>query len=448
MLDKIRVDFSEWILSGLTGDPALLRSECAAFLHALNEGGVRAGGEPVRGLFLPKLFSERDEQILKKAGETFASIGEKAIRFYWQSEKFRSLFAFPTPLEDAVRVVPPYEVLLPMLRADIFYDEETGGFLLCELNTDGTSGMIEDAELLRAFSATKTAGTLREMGELAGYELFDSLAKTYLEIWDSAAIPPRNGSRPLCVIADFLECASSLDEFERYRESFERSGADAAVADVRELAFDGESLRLPDGRAVDLIYRRAVTSDIISRPEESRDLLLAHRAGAVCLMGGICTQIVHDKAYIPAVLDGIAKEFLTGEERDFLAEHVPFTAVLGPDVIRSRNVLNTRDNWVLKPRSSYGSRGVFIGRETAAGEWETCLETLAGGDYLLQEFVEPYRTRNLDPESGKTALFGNTTGIYHYGKKYAGIYSRASEHTVISTSLGGYDLASAVFRQK
>ena len=433
----------------LTSDDALRRNDCAAFVRALASCGVTAGGKAVRGLFLPKIFSEKAERILKHAGETFAAIGEKAIRFFWEDEEFRSLFGFDGELAEAVRIVPPYETLLPMLRVDVFYDEESGDYQLCELNTDGTSGMIEDAELVRAFSGTETFSRIGEAGCVSGYELFDSLARTYLGIYRSADPPAgTDAERPLCAVVDFLECASSLDEFGRYRESFERLGAEAVVADVRDLAFDGTALRLKDGRMVDLIYRRAVTSDLFSRTEEARDLLAAHRAGAVFLMGGICTQIVHDKAFLPAVLSKRAEAFLTAEERAFLREHVPETAILTEDAVRRYALRATKDRWVLKPRSSYGSRGVYIGRETAAAEWEAALKTLSGGTYLLQEFVEPYRSWNIDPESGDSGEFGNTTGIYVFGERYAGLYSRASAHTVITTARGGYDLGSAVFRPK
>ena len=71
----------------LTSDDALRRNDCAAFVRALASCGVTAGGKAVRGLFLPKIFSEKAERILKHAGETFAAIGEKAIRFFWEDER-------------------------------------------------------------------------------------------------------------------------------------------------------------------------------------------------------------------------------------------------------------------------------------------------------------------------------------------------------------------------
>ena len=46
---------------------------------------------------------------------------------------------------------------------------------------------------------------------------------------------------------------------------------------------------------VDAVYRRAVTSDVLTHFDEVPGLLEAAEHNAVCLVGGFRTQIVHNK---------------------------------------------------------------------------------------------------------------------------------------------------------
>ena len=38
-----------------------------------------------------------------------------------------------------------YAQLIPLARVDVFFDEETGDYQFCELNTDGSAGMRMEA---------------------------------------------------------------------------------------------------------------------------------------------------------------------------------------------------------------------------------------------------------------------------------------------------------------
>jgi hypothetical protein len=446
----------EFCRSQISEHPAENEADGRRMLRSLADG-VRVEGGAVRGLYIPKIFSEEAESILKEAGEKTERICEKVIRHYRESESFRKEFGFSPELEELACIDPGYETLLPILRTDIFFNESTYEWKYCELNADGSSGMIEDRELNAEFRKTSLYRKLSGMGRIESYELFHSLANQYLNVY---AQTKTAHDRPFVTIVDFLEYASSLDEFEEYRKCFEELGADAAVCDIRDLEFDGEKLTCGGkrteekydgcresgaGRKIDVIYRRAVTSDILSHPQESAALKAACRAGAVCLLGSFCTQAVHDKAFFPAVMSREGQSCLTGEEIDFLKEHLPET-IMPAD---AGMALKNKDRWVLKPRSSYGSRNIFIGKDCTEEEWEHHLSEIPKEDYLLQEYIEPYASRNIDytEKDAQLRKYYNTTGIYLFGGKFSGIYSRASENRIISTSKGGFDLASCVLRK-
>ncbi len=422
-------------------DPASREADLRIFRENLSASGVRVSGKEIRGLLIPKFFSEKQTALLKEAGETMARICEKAVRFFFESAAFRSCYAYPPKVEELILTDPGYTPVLPMLRVDLFYDEVKDDFRLCELNTDGSSGMIEDAELGRIFRETELYRCLLTRIGIRPFELFDTLAKRYLSIFSGSG---KRKEAPNVAVVDFLEKASSLDEFERYRRAFEKLGAPARIIDVRDLTCRDGILSTADGWQIDLIYRRAVTSDLLADPEAGCALLSAAKAEHVCLMGSFATQIVHDKAFFPSLLK-FGNAFLTEEEQCFVRDHLPVTVALTPKEIESRSIRTEKDRWVLKPRDSYGSRGVYLGPETEAEEWERLLDTFCEADYLAQEYVEPFSTKAVLPKTGRSVRIFHTTGIYVIGGKMTGLYSRASEQKIISTGTGGYDLASLVY---
>ncbi|MDO4479112.1 MAG: glutamate-cysteine ligase family protein [Lachnospiraceae bacterium] len=495
-------------------DPFVHVKGVQAMQDYLAGNGVTVGGQPVKGVYNPRIFGERDIAIFERIATDMASIGRKAMAYYKQEPHFRKYYEFSPLMHELIMQDPGYGAHLPMLRSDIFYDDKTGDFMFCEFNTDGSSGMIEDRELVRAFEQTPLYEALCERCrdedlQVESFELFDTLAKAYVRIWRESRVrrslmslatinpmtqaiendgadrqchcedTPRPDEitgasdlddQPVIAIVDYLENASSLDEFEAYRDAFERAGEPCVVADIRELDFDGEALRLPDGRMVGAIYRRAVTSDILAMPREATALLAAYRAGRVCLLGGFETQVIHDKGFMMAVQDEAFLNTLTDSERRLVTGHMPKTMYLTKDEAGSEAVRNAKDRWVLKPVSAYGSKGVYMGSLCTEDEWAAALQAHADHGYICQEKIRPMESGHfLIKKSGAEALtreaesedvssveneavlslrsFYNTTGIYAVDGHFMGLYSRMSEHEIITTHLGAVDAASVVIRK-
>lgn len=409
----------------------------------------------VRTLYIPKLFTQKEVDKFSRAVEELYGIFDKVIGEFQRNPQYRALFGFPKELEELILRENKYSCNIPISRIDIFYQEETGDFKFCEFNTDGTSAMNEDRELNIAFRTSKAYQEFAGKHCLTSFELFDTWVEEALKLYEEYAANKRAGQEaadvgrktegelsvlPKVAIVDFMENATT-NEFYIFKERFEKKGCKAFVCDIRELKWDGERLFTPEGEPIDLIYRRAVTSDILTHFSEVGDFLEAVKRDQVCLLGDFRTQIVHNKILYKILHMEETLALLTGREQVYVKAHVPYTVSLDTifepenETLR-KAVFENKDGWIIKPEDSYGSKGVHAGVELEKdSEWVEFLNEARGQKYILQEFHTPYRLSNIDllAEDWKWITTSNLSGLFVYNGKFCGVYSRISFDKMIST---------------
>lgn len=405
-------------------------------------------GRCVSTLYVPKMFRPLDIERFQSLLSTLYGIFDKVINRYREDAVYRKLFGFSKEEEDLILRTPLYDCKIPIARIDIFYDEETGAFKFCEFNTDGSSAMNEDRELNTALKMTAGYQKLAEEYEIDSYELFDSWVEKSLEIYRSAK---NHKEKPNVAIVDFMESATN-NEFEIFAKGYEKKGLRCEICEIRDLKYENGILYTKSGMPVDMIYRRAVTSDIMKHYEEVKDFIQAVKDEKVCLLGDFTTQIVHNKILYHVLHHPVTGAMLTEEERTYVKDHVPYTVTMDQDYVPMEEILNHKDNWILKPLDSYGSKGIFAGVEYDDEEkWKEIVQEHARKDYLVQEFCTPYQTANIDFTKGSDAPFiqiSNLTGLFVYGGEFKGIYSRVSRVQIISTQYSEIALPSIVISEK
>lgn len=414
----------------------------------INGSTAKYHGRCVSTLYVPKMFTKEDIANFHSLIHTLYGIFDKVISQYRKDASYRSLFGFEKELEDLILRKMRYKSRIPIARIDIFYDEETKDFKFCEFNTDGSSAMNEDRELNHALKLTLGYRQLAEKYCLETFELFDSWAETSLRIYRETSGAKE---RPHVAIVDFMESATN-NEFEIFAESYRKFGAECEICEIRDLRYQDGALYGKEGKAIDLIYRRAVTSDIMKHYEEVGDFLAAVREDAVCLIGDFVTQIAHNKVLYRILHHPQTQKFLTEEENAYVKAHVPYTALMTDSHLPYEEIKNDKDKWILKPLDSYGSKGVFAGVEyDSADKWIEIVDTHRREGYLAQEFHVPYQTKNIDFSKGADTDFlwvSNLTGLFVYDGAFQGIYSRVSRGKIISTQYSEIALPSIVVREK
>lgn len=401
-------------------------------------------GKPVPFLYQPMFFTEQDIDIFKNTVKLLMSITNKVVDKYIESPEFRMKFKYPKLLEDLILIDHGYDNNVPIGRFDIFYG---GGnnFKFCELNTDGSSAMNEDNTIARILLETEPLKKMKEKYKISYFELIHKWVDESIKIYRKF---PNAIKKPNVAIVDFEESGTPA-EFQEFRKAYIDKGYNAEIADPRELKYVNGNLYYKDMK-IDLIYRRIVTKELIERNEEIQDFIKAYKDQAVCVIGPIKSQIMHNKKIFKILHDEDTLRLFTEEEKAFIKAHIPFTKELKGDEAVYQEVLNNKDKYIIKPEDLYASKGVYAGRDFSLIEWKEKLDKCWDNNYLYQEFCVPYTRDFIEFENGKMKVskFGHIVGLFSYNGELSGLYTRIGKGSIISGLHGYYTVPNLLVQCK
>ena len=187
---------------------------------------------------VPKFFTQEIREHFTSITETMYGILIKVIAHYLQDSAYRKLFGFEPLLEQLILSNSGYKSLLPILRIDVFYNEETGAFKFCECNTDGTSGMGEEWDIAHAIENTTVFRTFARGKQIVIDDLFEALIDEFFNIYQDY---DKKVADPVIAVVDFME-SGVCAEFETFKKRVEARGYKAIVADIRELTYNNNTL--------------------------------------------------------------------------------------------------------------------------------------------------------------------------------------------------------------
>lgn len=335
---------------------------------------------------------------------------------------------------------PGYPEISVSSRLDSFLTEESYQFV--ELNAECPAGIgFADlaSEIFMELPAMRQVMGAFEIEPLMSRDrMLASLLDAYREFGG------RN--KPVIAIVDWKDVPTRM-EFEIFQDYFRRQGYECLIVDPRELEFRGGMLYAGEAR-IDLVYRRLLTNEFLARISETRALLDACRAGAVCVVNSFRSKVIHKKMLFGILTDERFSRLFTPEELDVIRRHIPWTRrVRQGKTVRDNAVIDLvpfirvgREELVLKPNDEYGGKGIFIGSECSDSEWDSAIETALQGDYLVQQRVRvlyeqfPY----FDPD-GRIEITQQLVDLdpLLYSGKVRGAFTRLSTSALCNVTSGG-----------
>ena len=438
-MDSVTLE-GEWldICSSLEGDAASHRAGDAylAGTNALYHGGA------IQWSFVPKVFSRRDAGYLAWVAETMGRIMDKVTRAFLERADVRAAFALDPRIEELALAPVPYETLIPIARVDIFLNEETGDFQFCELNTDGSSGLLATVEATRANLLTETGRAFAARHDVAAFDLHALCARAVLDCYREAG---GVAERPVFIAVDYSE-SIALHEVEEYASVFDALGAELRFADIRDLSYENGVLCDAHG-PVDAVWRRVVISEMLEKPCPGADAFMrCVREGAVPVMGGFRTWPCATKTVFALLHSPLAETILAADELAFVREHVPATFML--DGESDLTAFAERERWIAKPRDGYNGAGVVAGSDCTAGEWDEVLREMAATGGTVQAYAPQYALPNM--EGGIAGIgedprpYSNMEGLFLFNGAFGGVFTRCGLNAVIGEHTGRLNMGCLV----
>lgn len=398
---------------------------------------IKAHNKDIPFSYVPLFINKEDYDFFTDITKMLIKILSKITRKYIEDESYRKLFPFSKTMENLILLPCNYENIIPVGRYDLFLNESDNSYKFCEFNTDGSGGMSRDFEISSAILANTTNYEFIKKYNAKPFDTIDLIAEELIKTYNTDKNKVDN---PTFCITDFTE-EGVMSDFQRFIKAFKNKGIDARFTDVRNLYFDGEKLiDKTDGKKIDAIYRRLVTSVLIERIDECKDLIKAVENEKVVLLGHFRTSIAHSKNISVVIHDKKTKEFLTEEETEFINLHMPLSYYLSDNNLDNKlkeNIIANKDKWIIKPDEGFGSFGIYCGKDETKESWQNIINDKMNHHYIVEEFIDSEKVNFLNYINNKIENYNLMIGVYHCNDKVTGFYSRGGNNGIIDFNHDG-----------
>ncbi|HEU4934593.1 MAG TPA: hypothetical protein VFT48_21085 [Pyrinomonadaceae bacterium] len=383
MEDRIK-ELDRSIIDDVTLGPTLFE-ELRAAQHEL---GLLQGDRATCPFLRPHILPRTQYETVKRAAETLAGACEKIAIAALTDAALMALLNVTQAEEEVARIEPRYSRLCVSSRLDGFMS--TRGFQFLEYNAETPAGVGDQMQLEKVLFRLPA---LKQFLEANSHwlpkphrALLVSLLKAYRE-WGGEEDKPR------IAIIDW-EGVPTSSEFRILKDYFVADGYPALIADPHDLEYNGEYLSI-DGFRIDIVYKRVVIHEFLSRFGLDHPLIQAYRDGRVCMANSFRTKLVHKKSTFAVLSDPLYENLFESGELEMIRKHIPWTCYVRPSrtVFHGSEfdletlILNEQRQFVLKPNDDYGGHGVFLGWECSRQEWQDAVKAALLKPYVVQERV-------------------------------------------------------------
>ena len=436
--DKIKDDYIKII----NEDYKDYRKDYQNLLEKRKEYGATYKEEVLPTLYDAYFYDTKDFKLYDGMINIFMSIVEKVTKEYLENENYRKLFDLDPLTEKLILKDPGYDISTPIARFDVMYDDKKD-YKFCELNTDGSSAMLEDKSLADLMKDSKSIKKLEEKYQINHINLLESLVDSIEDLYFS--IKGKKEKINIAIV-DIIEFDNI--EFETIKNLFQKRGHNCKIANLKDLERKNNSLYIEDMK-IDLVYRRLVTSDLIENKELGKNLIDSYLNDEIISIGSFRSTLFYTKDIFRILRLEESQKILSEKENEFIKKHIPYTEKLNYEKDKEKLVAN-KDKYILKPIQGYASHGIYVGKEHTKKEFEKILEEIKNKNYIYQEYytVNPMKFIKMEKEKAKLEKFSYVTGLFAYNKKFIAPYMRIGNAAMISSAREYYVVSSLEIKEK
>lgn len=436
--DQIKIDYEKIINENYQE----YKKDYEKLLNNRKEYGATYKEEEIPTLYDAYFYSQEDYKLYDDMIDTFMSIVEKVTKEYVENESYRKLFALDHLTEKLILKHPGYNISTPIARFDVMYDGRED-YKFCELNTDGSSAMLEDKSLADLMKETKAIEKLKEKYVIDHTDLLQSLVDSIEVLYYKTK---KTKEKINIAIVDIVEFDNI--EFKTIQKLFEKKGHRCKIANLKDLERKDGGLYIDDMK-IDLVYRRLVTSDLIENKDIGKNLIDSYLNDEVMTIGSFRSTLFYTKDIFRILRLKESQKILSEKENEFIKKHIPYTEKFDYQKDKEK-ILEEKDKYILKPIQGYASHGIYVGKEHDKKEFEKILDQIKDKDYIYQEYytVKPIKFIKMEDDKAKLEDFSFVTGLFAYNKKFISPYMRIGNAALISSARQYYVVSSLKIREK
>jgi uncharacterized circularly permuted ATP-grasp superfamily protein len=361
----------------LLEDERLTAVSAEALAQGQRERRLMFGERPLCVAIRPQILTgPRYEQAVTAAQGVYSALHtlEKVVL---RDEELRRELGLAPEEERLAMADPGFRSSSPSVRLDSFFADQVR---FVEYNAESPAGMAYSDNLAQVFAGLPVMKAFRKLFR----GRFMPTRARQLKAMLRAFRQWNRGATPTIAIVDW-EGLPTAPEFEMFKAFFEDAGVKTVICDPRALEFRRGRL-YAQGKAVNLVYRRVLTSELLDRGDDTRALRDAYLAGAVVVINSFRAKLLHKKMSLALLSDERYARLYTPAQRAAIGSHIPWTRRVRPEL--AEDIARRRQTLVLKPNDEYGGKGVVLGWTVDQTEWEKAIEVATTQSYVVQEAVE------------------------------------------------------------
>jgi hypothetical protein len=413
------------VLEGLFGSGAALERSELHLQRLLQERGIFFGEKILPTFAFAFVSSQPEIERWAHQAQLVIAAAEYAAQDILEQAASCDTLNFTSDVQDLIYAWPGYKRVCVICRPDAIPVGEDINFV--ELNCDSPAMMMFLDIVTQCLLELEAFAPVRE--RIQTMSASESLLRTLLECYREYA--GATAAHPTIAITDW-EGQKTRFEHQRLAEFFQSRGYETIVCDPRSFRYVNKRLHV-DGKPVQIVYRRALASELIRRREDAKALLQAYQDGAICMVNPLRSYVASAKSLLSRIVESELPPELAEA-----AQLIPQTVILDDPEVRTA-IRASAAQWALKRSEGHGGMNVVLPLPSNEAAWQDAWVKSASEVWIAQQFLDVPRI-SLPEVDGPTVSWSEkfyNWNPFVFGGRYAGGLVRVSNTPLINITLGG-----------
>jgi hypothetical protein len=196
----------------------------------------------------------------------------------------------------------------------------------------------------------------------------------------------------IAVVEMGQEPGAALTEGHLIAESLTQQGANVRLLPPERLQYSGGKLHSGDF-PIDVVFRRVLTRELLTRFELSHPLLQAYRDKSVCVINSFRSEFAQRRSLFDLLTDETVNAGLSTADRKLIRTLVPWTRIVSARKTKHFEetidlpefILKNREKLTLLPMEDGTDQRVYIGKGMTPVTWDRALRQALRKPYVVQE---------------------------------------------------------------